>query len=296
MLDHMSRFLAYDSAIDAEEIVLRHAVSDLQPHKDLVRNFLGVLMEPSLYPPLLDNLVGKVEQPPIPANWHADVPEWAAVLRAIELSGPEFSILELGSAWGCWMCNAGMAAKRSGRSVRLMGVEAVQEFVDLAKKHLEYNEFSQNEYTLYLGIAAAKSGHVFFPKKEAGAINFGLSPVYDPDKDLYERLLNSGTHDLIKMHPLSEILSDVPRLDLLHIDIQGGEVVFLEENMPEIARKVAYVFVGTHSREIEGKIFENMLSNGFFLEIERPAMLTLNLKGNPVTRYDGVQAWRNSRF
>jgi FkbM family methyltransferase len=296
MLDHMSRFLAYDASFDAEGIILRHAVDDLEPNEQLVTNFIGVLMEPSLFPPLLNSLVGKVEIPPIPANWHADVAEWAAVFRAIELAGEDFSMLELGCAWGCWMCNAGKAAKRTGRTINLIGVEAVQEFVSTAQRHLTVNNFLESEYTVHLGIAAAAAGSVFFPRKEAEAVNFGLAPVFNPTEIEVADILKAGTHDLIDIIPISKILADTERLDLLHIDIQGGELDVLEQSISVISEKIAYVFVGTHSREIEGKIFELMLHHGFILEVERPAILLLEPSRNPSIRYDGAQGWRNSRF
>jgi FkbM family methyltransferase len=296
MLDHMSRFLAYDASFDAEGIILRHAVDDLEPNEQLVTNFIGVLMEPSLFPPLLNSLVGKVEIPPIPANWHADVAEWAAVFRAIELAGEDFSMLELGCAWGCWMCNAGKAAKRTGRTINLIGVEAVQEFVSTAQRHLKVNNFLESEYTVHLGIAAAAAGSVFFPRKEAEAVNFGLAPVFNPTEIEVADILRAGTHDLIEIIPISKILAGTERLDLLHIDIQGGELDVLEQSISVISEKIVYVFVGTHSREIEGKIFELMLRHGFILEVERPAILLLEPDRNPSIRYDGAQGWRNSRF
>jgi len=296
MLDHMSRFLAYDASFDAEGIILRHAVDDLEPNEQLVTNFIGVLMEPSLFPPLLNSLVGKVEIPPIPANWHADVAEWAAVFRAIELAGEDFSMLELGCAWGCWMCNAGKAAKRSGRTINLIGIEAVQEFVSTAQRHLKINNFHESEFTVHLGIAAAAAGSVFFPKKEVEAVNFGLAPVFNPTERQVADILEAGTHDLVEIIPISTILADTKRLDLLHIDIQGGELEVLEQSISIITEKIAYVFVGTHSREIEGKIFELMIHHGFILEVERPAILLLQRDRNPSIRYDGAQGWRNSRF
>lgn len=54
MLDHMSRLLAYDASFDAEGIIPRHAVDDLEPNEQLVANLIGVLMEPSLFPPRKD--------------------------------------------------------------------------------------------------------------------------------------------------------------------------------------------------------------------------------------------------
>jgi len=296
MLDQMTRFLAFDSSIDAKGIVLGHAVKDLKPREGLVGNFLGVFMETSLFPPLLHNLVGQIEAPPIPANWHADVAEWAAVLRSVELSGAEFSILELGCAWGCWMCNAGMAAKRTGRKIKLMGVEALPEFAEISRHHLILNGFVESEFTVLQGVAGADSGIALFPRKEAGETNFGLSPIFDPSEKQLSDTLTAETHEVVDVYSISHILSDTDRLDLLHIDIQGGEVDILQQNISIISKKVAYIFVGTHSREIEGKIFTIMREHGFFLEIERPAILSLVPSHQPTVIFDGVQAWRNQRF
>jgi hypothetical protein len=40
-----------------------------------------------------------VEGIPIPANWHADIAEWAAALRAVELAEETFTVVELGCGW-----------------------------------------------------------------------------------------------------------------------------------------------------------------------------------------------------
>jgi hypothetical protein len=58
--------------------------------------------------------------------------------------------------------------------------------------------------------------------------------------------------------------------------------------------KVAYIVVGTHSRQIEGRIMDTLLATGWILEIERPAILSL--AGAPVVTVDGVQGWRNPRL
>jgi hypothetical protein len=57
MLDHMARLFAYDTSIDAEEIILRHAVGDLEPNEQLVTKFIGVLMEPLLFPTRKDSRI-----------------------------------------------------------------------------------------------------------------------------------------------------------------------------------------------------------------------------------------------
>ena len=54
----------------------------LEPHPDYVTNFLGVKISPRYFPGILDGKAGTVEPIPIPANWHADIAEWAGALRA----------------------------------------------------------------------------------------------------------------------------------------------------------------------------------------------------------------------
>jgi hypothetical protein len=93
------------------------------------------------------------------------------------------------------------------------------------------------------------------------------------------------------MISLADISKGYSRIDLLHIDIQGGELDFIQSCLDLLYEKVAYILIGTHSREIEGRLFELLLKPGWLLEIERPAILSLNPM--PCVTVDGVQGWRN---
>ena len=68
-------------------------------------------------------MAGVVEPVPIPANWHADIAERAAALRAVEQAHGTFKVVELGCGWGCWLNNTGVAARTLGLAVTLIGVE-----------------------------------------------------------------------------------------------------------------------------------------------------------------------------
>ena len=89
---------------------------DLPATPGYVTNFLGVRIDPAFAPEALAGKAGTVEPVPIPANWHADIAEWAAALRAVELAGDTFRMIELGCGWGCWMNNTGAAARRAGKA------------------------------------------------------------------------------------------------------------------------------------------------------------------------------------
>jgi hypothetical protein len=52
--------------------------------------------------------------------------------------------------------------------------------------------------------------------------------------------------------------------------------------------------IGTHSRQIEGRLLETLLQAGWQLEMERPALLGVALM--PSVHVDGVQGWRNLKL
>jgi hypothetical protein len=74
------------------------------------------------------------------------------------------------------------------------------------------------------------------------------------------------------------------KLDLLHIDIQGGEAALVREYLSLLFHMVAYVVVGTQSRQI----MNDFLRAGSLLEVERPAILMIH-EHRPDVPVDGVQ-------
>lgn len=94
------------------------------------------------------------------------------------------------------------------------------------------------------------------------------------------------------MIALADVIGSRPKIDLLQMDIQGGEADLIEGCLDLVTRKVGYLVIGTHSREIEGLLFGQLIQAGWRLEIERPALL--DLVGIPKAWVDGVQGWRNA--
>jgi hypothetical protein len=118
-----SPFFHYNTTFDPQAITRRHAAQGLKRHSDYLTNFLGVLIDPKFFPAILGDKAGQIEGLPIPANWHADIAEWGAALRAVDLASGAFTVIELGCGWGCWMNNTGVAARRAGLHTHLVGVE-----------------------------------------------------------------------------------------------------------------------------------------------------------------------------
>jgi hypothetical protein len=103
-------FFAYQANFDALETMRRHEVHGLAPTQGFQTNWLGVLVDPKIYPFLAES-GGTLDPFPYPANWHADIAEWAAALQAVDNAPRDsFTMIELGCGWGCWMNNMGVAA------------------------------------------------------------------------------------------------------------------------------------------------------------------------------------------
>ena len=101
-----------------------------------------------------------------------------------------------------------------------------------------------------------------------------------------------GSHDVLPMIPLIDAIGQHSRIDLLHIDIQGGEANLVERCLPIIKEKVAYMVIGTHSKHVEARLFDIMASTDWRIEMERPAFYQV-LSSKPELIVDGVQGWRN---
>lgn len=288
-------FFHYNSTFDAIETIRRYAATNILADPAYLTNYLGVRVNPDVCPAMLAGRAGQIEPAPIPGNWHADTAEFAAVLRSVELAQDTFTMAELGCGWGCWMNNAGTVAKRRGLNVFLSGVEGDKGHIAFAKESLARNGFLPEEVRILWGIAAATKGYALFPRQAIAGTNWGLEPILNADAEQRAKALESGSCDELPMIPLTELIgADKSRLDLLHIDIQGGEAALVHDSLNLINTHVAYMVIGTHSREIEGRLFGDLIAADWQLEIERPAILNLGPVPNVVI--DGVQGWRNRRL
>lgn len=175
--DGASPFSFFNTVFDAEETILRHAAPDVVPAAGYVTNYLGVRIDPKVAPTMLTDKAGTVEEPPIPANWHADTAEWAAVLRAVELARHGFAMAELGCGWACWINNSGLAARRAGLKLDLVGIEGDPGHLQFAREACLANGIGTDEVSLLRGIAAARSGTALFPKQDVPGGTWALEPV-----------------------------------------------------------------------------------------------------------------------
>lgn len=294
-VDHCSPLWHYNANFDAITLIRNYENPERGPKKGHIVNFQGVAVNTAFLPHVLAGKEGQVEACPIPANWHADIAEWAAAFRAVEMATDSFTMIELGCGWGCWMNNTGAAARKRGLPLHLIGVEADAGHLRFAAEAMHTNGFSAEQYTLIRGVAGVRTGRALFPKQDLPGAHWGLEPVFDHDPEQFALQQESGLYEEVPIIALATVIGDHRWIDLIHIDIQGGEADFVEQNIATLTERVAYLLIGTHSKPIEGRLFDVLLKAGWHLDIERPLLFSLR-DGQPVTGIDGVQGWLNPRI
>lgn len=293
-LPSSSPFFHFNACVNVSDIIKSHARHDRLPRSGHLVNYLGVSVPVGVMDSLRDR-GGELEGIPLPANFHAEMAEWGAALRSVDLACDNFVMVELGCGWGCWMNNTGVAARARGLALDLIGIEGDPKHIEMAHATLAANGIGRSEYEVIPGVAAGGSGYALFPRRQENEEHWGFEPVFGATREESEKAVASGRFDSLRMVPLADAIGSRKKIDLLHMDIQGGEAELVEQTLPLLSDRVAYLVIGTHSRVLEGRLMDTLLDAGWTLEIERPAIFSI-VAGKPQTTVDGVQGWRNPKF
>lgn len=277
------------------EILDRYSNKDRSFRPGYITNFMGVDTDIRYCGWTTEGVEGDL---PVPGNFHASAVEWAAALRAVDLSRDRFTVIELGAGWGCWMVNTAFAAKKLERKVLAIGVEGDEGHVSWIRSHGAINGLTDNEVRVDRSVAWDKNGFAIFPRSEDSANSYGQEPRYFPTETEARAFaaVDPDAFDVLEAKTLETIAADLDRVDLLHIDIQGGEAALVRESLDFLAKKVAYIVIGTHGRDLEGDLIATLRGGGWILEIEEPCTLPLPLHGEGIPYADGLQGWRNPQL
>lgn len=178
--------------------------------------------------------------------------------------------------------------------MKLLGIEGDANHLLNAKKTLELNGFTDIDFKLFNGVAGPGKGKAIFPNFTAGEAAWGGQAIFSPSTEELQQAENDPSKQILDCYTLDAV-SDGEVIDLLHIDIQGAEVDFVEGNFQEVSGLVRRVLIGTHSRAIEGRLSDIFLSAGWKMEMDRPAVTPIT-DGVPHVAIDGVHLWANPRL
>jgi FkbM family methyltransferase len=258
-------------------------------------DFLGTKTRLAYLPRVYDYKSGTFEGGPNSHNrgMHGTA-EWIGTLRSILEAGRSVVAVELGAGWAPWLVSVATAARRRGIAyIRLIGVEGSAEHAKFARQHFEDNGLDPRRQCLLHAVVGSEDGIARFPKLTYPSDHYGANATFE-GQAVTDMPGYSGWED-VRCVSLQTLLDDVPRVDILHSDIQGAEADVLTSSIDFINQRVHRMVVGTHSRKIEATLLELLASNGWILEYELPCAINQQEGGTIELATDGEQVWRNPK-
>ena len=252
----------------------------------------------------LANDGGRVEDYPIPGNFHGEALEWVGTLRAALDSQDSFAMIELGAGWGPWCVIGAMAAKQRGvRTVRVLGIEADVGHVAFMQRNFVANGLTPDEGAVLHGAIGIDNGTAFFPRAKSAAQVYGGAAAYtnqDRETGPFAAFMSSSSDmiedvEAVPCHALADQLSKFETLDLLHCDIQGAEGDLLPATIDLLDARVRRLVVGTHSFAIDRGLAAVMGGHGWICEGISACQMSASGEAAQLVD-DGMQVWRNPRL
>lgn len=305
---YMSAIEARETLIDdffggwnVDDVALFQDFAHLKdPLEGTITDFLGIRTSTHLHPWASHMDATVISEIPIPDDsLRAEAIEYFALLHAIKGNRGAFRMAELGASYAPWACTTAILCERLKLPYSLVAVEASEVLFKQIAPHFIMNGINPSNGSLRLLNAAVshKRGKLFFPKVSNFGENGGQAvSELPPFNDYVGRTVE---HEEVNAITLAEDVLQNDCFDLLHIDVQGAEFDILSPAIEVANKQVRHIFVGTHSRLLEGQLLDLMHRNGWELLRERPTTFNFQRDRENIvgwTTRDGGQFWSNPHF
>lgn len=273
-----------------------------------ILDWLGIRTDISFHAWLPRPAWGPLTLPELPVpddQVHAETIEYVALIASLERAAQhqrgQFVAMELGASYAPWAVAAGVIALRKGfESVKLIAVEANRNSVPKITAHAQRNgllDVSNVEVAAVHGAVHVRDEPVFFPKIDTDHDN-GAQLTLEPKSTDYRGL--SYEYEEVPGVTLGTLCAQSPRIDFLHMDLQGAEEALLQnaDFLRHLDERVGTLFIATQSRLIEGLALKALSAMNWKLHRERPTVYQQNTRTNDVngwTLRDGGQIWFNNK-
>jgi len=239
-------------------------------------SFLGTIVRRAYRIECATGPFGTPSYPPQDSEYR----EWVDLLEAVLEARECFTMIELGAGFGRWTARGAFAAKQRGIPYRLIAVEPDPTHFLWLEQHLKDNAISAS-WLMRTAVTDTRETVQF--SKQNPAESYGQCIIRHADVETI----------VVPAFTLSDILarfrdpwySFPDYVDLIDMDIQGEEARVVLSSVSDLNAKVKRLHIGTHTRGIEQKIRECLISNGWTCLADEPCGLQ-----------DGAQSWVNPRL
>lgn len=294
------------TGIEQQDIAIfdKYRNSAASPTPGFYTDFTGVKTRLSYFGLENSQLDRDVGRPPFPDDTvHAEAIEYVAALHAVETSGSSFTAVELGAGYAPWLTFSGKAAQRAGiQKIDLLAVEADLARQELIRTHLSDNGLPVPDHTGTAVLGDTRSQVIYGAISDSNGVvtfgsqsitDWGAAPIEDGGTVDYRGMETKG--ERVNTYTIEHVLQDFPLVDFLHMDIQGFEARAVRASLDTLRSKVRVMLIATHSRQIEGELFNMLFGKGWRIMFEKPCKFVRKEAANleALTNVDGTQVWAN---
>ena len=264
-------------------------------------NFLGVMTDKEFierhHPSNVVSAGGSLEIPPPTVTDGEPFFEYAAIRKAIDGAEGRFVMIELGGGYAARSVDAHrLLQQRNPMPSQLVIVEAEATHFQWIKRHLSANGINPAEHWLINAAVSTDSQpklfmtgaglffNSFVASKDIDAIVEQIAEM-DGANQVMRNLLVAGTcgmqipydsdagtdlfdYAFVSAMPLADILAPLPHVDLMDIDIQGGEATVIEPAMDLLNAKVKRLHIGTHGDGIHAGLWDLFFEHEWVCEFD----------------------------
>jgi FkbM family methyltransferase len=225
-------------------------------------DFLGVKTDSRFRPQVRPDPPGPITtRYPAP---HAGYFELAFLLDAVAAAAdrPRFTVVELGAGYGYWLVVAHHARRRtSSGSIRLIGVEMVEQHVAWMRAHFENNGIDPSAHRIVHAAVSERDGTAWYRPEANPWLDYGQTVVGRSDHT--GAAPRSAGLVRAPAVALDRLLREAGDVDVLHADLQGEEGRALGSAIDALGRSVARIVCATHSRRIHRDLRRRLSEAGW---------------------------------
>lgn len=205
--------------------------------------------------------------------------EYASFLTAIKdrTGSEQFAAVELGAGWGPWISGAGVVCRREGfKDIQLIGVEADKGKCGMMEDHLARNDLTKENGVssrVIHGAAWKEDTELQFPVIDS-VRDHGAAATDKKESVDYRGFTSEFVS--VPAYSIPTICKGLDAIDYMHWDIQGAELDVAKSAIDFLNEKVRYLFIGTHSRFIEGNLLDLFFRNGWDVLYQNPCSFVYN--------------------
>ncbi|MDP6873754.1 MAG: hypothetical protein QF521_09520 [Alphaproteobacteria bacterium] len=286
-------------------------------------NYLGVMTELEFvaeHPPSnhLLPVNGRANNTPAPGFDDGEIFfEQAAIHNAVRAATDQFTMIELGGGYAARTVDAHAALQRHNPlPCRYVVVEAEPTHFEWAQRHMRTNGINPVDHWLINALVGTDNtpqvfmlgegfyGNGIASEGELLQLVANLRGNITPDQVL-TRLLTTGRcgvqqpynmsdkvrhfdFGFVSSMPLRDILQPLDLVDLMDIDIQGGERYVLPAAMDAINKKVRRIHLATHGTELHRLMWDLFFEHGWMCEIDYAPDGEYQSEWGQFTNNDGI--------